>query len=70
MRYIAMQKSVASKEPRFCVSARFLLGNAKGLEKPSCERKTTDHICDSLSTGSLDLIKTSLALSPVHVIGN
>jgi hypothetical protein len=32
MRYIAMQKSVASKEPRFWVSARFLCASTERSE--------------------------------------
>ena len=62
MRYIAIVKSVASKEPRFLVSASVL----KRTCQSACQViwDAAYHICESLSTGSLDFTKTSRALSP------
>ncbi len=78
MRYMAIVKCVASREPRFFVSARFLQSTNQHCSDehavmeclvprkyaiPDC----TDHICESLSTDSLDLTNTSRAFSPEHI---
>ena len=36
----------------------------------TCRRRATDQVCDNVSTRSLDLINTSLALSPGHIVCN